>query len=135
MYNHKLILTSKNLKPNHNASLHQREVLKRTDEHDNSKSLYFLQMKTKVLTLVLEEMVQFYLIFCNIHVGLWKAQKYGEFYSSQTPIEIISLHLPTRNVYALGPGCAFCCRGSREQQRHHDEALQSPQRSKAPGSC
>lgn len=54
----------------------------------HSKSLYFLQMKTKVSTLVPEEMVQFYKIFCNIYVGLRKTWKHGEFSTSQMHVKI-----------------------------------------------
>lgn len=57
-----------------------------------AKVSVFLQMKTKVP----EEMVQFYLIFCNIPVRLCKTQNHYEFYIPQTPT--ISLPLLTRNA-------------------------------------
>jgi len=57
-------------------------------------------MKTKVLTLGPEEMVQFYKIFCNIYVGLWKTRKYGEFSTSRTCVKITSLHLLPRDFCA-----------------------------------
>lgn len=41
MCNHKLILTSKNLKPNYNTSLHQREVLKRMMSMTTAKVCVF----------------------------------------------------------------------------------------------
>lgn len=42
-----------------------------------------LQRKTKVSTLLPEETVQFYIIFCAIYVGLWQTRKHGELSASQ----------------------------------------------------